>query len=43
VLRAVAYRRAMERGGRASASAVIVELVENARKELEDEAGPFLG
>jgi hypothetical protein len=42
LLRAVAFRRAQERGGRPSVSALLVELAEERRKELEKEAGPFL-
>ena len=42
LLRAVAMRRAKERGGRASVSAIICELVEERRAELEKEAGPWL-
>ena len=42
LLRAVAMRRAKERGGRASVSAIICELVEDRRAELEKEAGPWL-
>ena len=42
LIRAVAYRRAKERGGRASASKVISDLIEANRKDLEREAGRFL-
>ncbi len=42
LLRAVAMRRAKERGGRASVSAILCELVEDRRAELEKEAGPWL-
>ncbi len=42
LLRAVAFSRAQKEGGRASVSALIVELVEQHRKELEAEAsGPL--
>ncbi len=43
LLRAVAFKRAQEQGGRPSVSALVMELVERHRKELEKEAGPFLG
>ncbi len=43
LLRAVAFRRAQEGGGRPSVSALLVELVEEHRKALEKEAGSFLG
>ncbi len=43
LLRAVAFKRAQERGGRPSVSALVLELVERHQKELEKEAGPFLG
>ena len=42
LLRIVAHKRAIESGGRASVSALITELVERHRKELEEEAGPLL-
>ena len=42
LLRVVAHKRAIETGGRASVSALITELVERHRKELEDEAGSLL-
>ncbi len=42
LLRSVAFKRAKERGGRASVSAVLTEMVEANRKALEKEAGPFL-
>ena len=42
LLRSVAFKRAKERGGRASVSAVLTEMVEANRAELEKEAGPFL-
>jgi uncharacterized protein (DUF2384 family) len=38
LLRAVAFRRAQEQGGRASVSKLIAELVERHRKELERES-----
>ena len=38
LLRAVAFRRAQDRGGRASVSRLIAELVERHRKELELES-----
>ena len=37
LLRAVAFRRAQDQGGRASVSRLIAELVERHRKELERE------
>jgi hypothetical protein len=37
LLRAVAFRRAQDQGGRASVSKLIAELVERHRKELEHE------
>ncbi len=43
LLRAVAFKRAQEQGGRPSVSALGLELVERHQKELEKEAGPFLG
>ena len=43
LLRSVAFARAKRQGGRPSVSAIIVELVERHRAELEKEAGPFLG
>ncbi len=42
LMRAVAFKRAQEHGGRASVSALIAELAERHRKELEEEAGQFL-
>ncbi len=42
-LRAVAFKRAQERGGRPSVSALLVELAERHRDELTAEAGPFFG
>ncbi len=42
LLRAVAFKRALDRGGRSSVSALLVELTEQRRKELEKEAGPYL-
>ncbi len=42
LLKAVAMKRAKERGGRPSVSAIICELVEERRAELEKEAGPWL-
>jgi hypothetical protein len=42
LIRAVAFRRAKEGGGRASASKVISDLIEANRKDLEREAGRFL-
>ena len=41
LLRAVAFNRAQEGGGRASVSAVIGELIDQARAKLEAEAGRF--
>jgi hypothetical protein len=38
LLRRVAFNRALEGGGRASVSALIVEIVESQRKKLELEA-----
>ena len=38
LLRRVAFNRALKQGGRASVSAVLVDLVERNRKELEKEA-----
>ena len=43
LLRAVAFRRAQEGGGRPSVSALLVEIVEERREELVKEAGPYLG
>jgi hypothetical protein len=37
LLRRVAFNRALKRGGRASVSAVLVDLVERNRRELEKE------
>ena len=42
LLKAVAMKRAKERGGRPSVSAILTELVEAQRAELEKEAGPWL-
>ncbi len=42
LLRAVSFRRAQERGGRPSVSAILMELAERHRDELVEEAGPFL-
>jgi hypothetical protein len=42
LLRAVAFKRAQEQGGRPSVSALVAEIVERHRKELEKEAGAFL-
>ena len=42
LLRAVSFKRAQEHGGRASVSALITELVEANRKDLEEEGKPFL-
>ena len=42
LLRAVAFKRANDAGGRASVSALLVELAERHRDELEKEAGPLL-
>ncbi len=42
LLRAVAFKRALDRGGRSSVSALLVELAERHRNELEKEAGPYL-
>ncbi len=42
LLRAVAFKRAQEQGGRPSVSALVLELVDRHRKELEKEAGPYL-
>jgi len=42
LLRAVAFGRAQEGGGRASVSGVIAELIDQARAKLRAEAGPFL-
>ena len=42
LLRAVAYKRATETGGRPSVSGLLLELVERHRDELVDEAGGFL-
>lgn len=38
LLRRVAFKRAMEKGGRPSVSALLAELAERHRDELEDEA-----
>ncbi len=42
LLRAVAFKRAKEQGGRASVSAVLVELVRQNEKQLRREAGRYL-
>ncbi len=42
LLRAVAFKRAKEQGGRASVSAVLVELVRQNEKQLQREAGRYL-
>jgi hypothetical protein len=42
LLRAVAFKRAQTRGGRASVSSLLVELVERHRVELEQEVGTSL-
>ncbi len=42
LLRAVAFKRAKEHGGRASVSAVLVELVRQNEKQLRREAGRYL-
>ena len=42
LLRAVAFKRAQTQGGRASVSSLLVELVEQHRAELEQEAGTSL-
>ncbi len=42
LLRAVAFKRAAAKGGRASVSALLVELVERNRKSFEREAGDYL-
>jgi hypothetical protein len=43
LLRAVAFSRAQEGGGRASVSALIGELIDQARAKLKTEAGRFYG
>jgi len=43
LLRAVAFARTQRSGGRASVSAVIGELIDQARAELIAEAGKFYG
>ncbi len=43
LLRVVAFKRAQEQGDWPSVSALVMELVERHRKELEKEAGPYLG
>jgi hypothetical protein len=43
LLRAVAFARTQRSGGRASVSAVIGELIDQARSELIAEAGKFYG
>ncbi len=40
--RAVAFARAKKRGGRASVSALLLDLVEHHRKELEEESARYL-
>ncbi len=42
LLRAIAFKRAKEQGGRASVSAVLVELVRQNEKQLRREAGRYL-
>ena len=42
LLKAVAMKRAKERGGRPSVSAILCELAEEKRADLEKEAGPWL-
>ena len=42
LLKAVAMKRAKERGGRPSVSAILCELAEEKRADLEREAGPWL-
>ena len=42
LLRAVSFKRAAAKGGRASVSALLVELVERNRKNFEREAGDYL-
>ncbi len=42
LLRAVAFKRAVAKGGRASVSALLLELVERNRKNFEREAGDYL-
>lgn len=42
LLRAVSIRRSLRHGGRPSSSAIINELVERHRKELEKEGGTLL-
>ena len=42
LLRAVSFKRAAAKGGRASVSAMLVELVERNRKNFEREAGDYL-
>ena len=42
LLRAVALKRAKERGGRPSVSGILVGLVREHQEELEDEAGRYL-
>ncbi len=42
LLRAVAFKRANDSVGRASVSALLVDLTEQHREELEKEAGPLL-
>jgi hypothetical protein len=42
LLRAVAFRRAQEVGGRPSVSRLLAELISDKRAALEREAGPYL-
>ena len=42
LLRAVALKRAKEQGGRPSVSAILCDLVEEKRADLEKEAGPWM-
>ena len=42
LMKAVAMKRARDRGGRASVSSVVTELVRANRAELEKEAGEYL-
>ncbi len=42
LLRAVALKRAKERGSRPSVSAILVELARARESELRREAGPYL-
>lgn len=43
ILQAVAFKRSREAGGRPSASKVVRGILESHRKELEKEAGKYLG